>query len=72
MFLIRLFTAAAICLFGTSANALTMDECKAQYKAENAAGTRITTWADYQVKRCGINDPKANATTPKPPAATKH
>jgi hypothetical protein len=53
-----------------------MDECKAQYKAENAAGTRITTWADYQVKRCGIdpkaNDPKANATTPKPAAATKH
>jgi hypothetical protein len=76
VFLIRLFTAAAICLFGTSTNALTMDECKAQYKAENAAGTRITTWADYQVKRCGIdpkaNDPKANATTPKPAAATKH
>src|SRR5215470_5240824 len=75
VFLIRLFTAAAICVFGTSANALTMDECKAKYKAENAAGTRTATWAVYQVKRCGIdpkaNDPKADATTPKPAAATK-
>ena len=28
---------AALCLFGTSASALTMEECRAKYKAEKAA-----------------------------------
>jgi hypothetical protein len=54
----RFVTAASICLFGTSANALSMDECRAQYKAEN--GTEV------QVKRCGI-DPKASPPTPAAP-----
>jgi len=65
---------AAISLFGTSATALTMEECRAQYKAEKAAGTgeRAYGWIDYQVKICGI-DPKASAPTPKKPTAqTKH
>jgi hypothetical protein len=29
-----LVTVVAVCLFGTSANALTMEECRAQYKAD--------------------------------------
>ena len=65
---------AAISLFSTSATALTMEECRAQYKAEKAAGTgeRAYGWIDYQVKICGI-DPKASAPTPKKPTAqTKH
>jgi hypothetical protein len=68
----RLGTVAAICLFGTSANAaLTMAECRAQYKAKHAAKAVTLAWSDYQAKRCGI-DPKANAPTPKPSAPVKH
>jgi len=73
MIFVRLVTVAAICLFGTSANALTMDECRAQYKADQAAAKKglAMTWVDYQVKRCGL-DPKASAPPPKPAAPTKH
>ena len=60
---------AALCLFGTSASALTMEECRAKYKAEKAAGRASIAWVDYQKKRCGI-DPKAAA--PKPTSAAKH
>jgi hypothetical protein len=60
---------AALCLFGTSASALTMEECRAKYKAEKAAGRAAIVWADYQKKRCGI-DPEAAA--PKPTSAAKH
>ena len=69
-----LVTVAAVCLFGTSVNALTIEECRAQYKAEKAAGTaeRAYSWIDYQEKICGI-DPKVSARTPKKPTAqTKH
>jgi hypothetical protein len=62
-----LVTFAAICLFGTSANAMTMQECRAQYKAEiKERGT--WSWAAYQVKICGF--PKDNPPTQKP--AAKH
>jgi len=44
-----------VCLFGTPLNAMTMQECKARYKADlGPKGQASTTWADYQVKRCGI------------------
>ena len=66
----RVAAIAAIGLFGTSANALTKEECSAQYKAEIAARKVVMTWADYQAKLCGI-DPKASAPT-KPPASKKH
>ena len=57
---------AAISLFGTSATALTMEECRAQYKADMAPkGAARMSWHDYQVKRCGI-DPNASAPTSKP------
>jgi hypothetical protein len=64
-----LATVAALCLFVTSASALTMEECRAKYKAEKAAGMASIAWVDYQKKRCGI-DPKAAA--PKPTSAVKH
>ena len=67
----RLGIVAAICLFGTSANAMTMEECRAQYKADVAAKDARMSWVDYQVKRCGIA-PKASAPTPKPSAPVKH
>ena len=67
----RLGIVAAICLFGTSANAMTVEECRAQYKADFAAREARMSWVDYQVKRCGIA-PKASAPTPKPSAPVKH
>ena len=67
-----LVTVVAVCLFGTSANALTMEECRAQYKADMAPkGAARMSWHDYQVKRCGI-DPNASAPTPIPSAPIKH
>ena len=52
-----------VCLFGTSVKALTMEECRAQYKADMAPkGAARISWHDYQVKRCGI-DPNASAPT---------
>ena len=68
----RLVIVAAISLFGTSANALSMQECRAQYKADHAdRGKERISWADYQAKRCGIN-PKANTPTPRAAAPMKH
>ena len=74
MALLRLLvTVAAMSLLGTSANAaMTMEECKAQYKAEHTDKKPVgLTWVDYQAKRCGI-DPKASAPTSKPAAPVKH
>ena len=45
---------AALCLCGNPAKAeLTMQECRAKYKAEQAAGTLGQNWADFQEKKCG-------------------
>ena len=66
-----LVTVVAVCLFGTSVNALTMEECRTQYKADVASKGASMSWHDYQVKRCGI-DPNASAPTPKPSAPIKH
>jgi hypothetical protein len=45
---------AALCLCGTSAKAeLTTQECRAKYKAEQAAGTIGQSWGDFQEKKCG-------------------
>jgi hypothetical protein len=44
----------AVCLCGTSAKAeLTMQECRAKYKAEQAAGKLGQNWPDFQEKKCG-------------------
>ena len=67
-----LVTVVAVCLFGTSVNALTMEECRAKYKADLAPkGAARITWHDYQVKHCGI-DPNASAPTPKRSSPIKH
>ena len=54
----------AICLCGTSASALTMDECRAKYNAAQVPGKLVMKWADFQEKQCGIN---TKATAPTPP-----
>ncbi|MGY4176089.1 hypothetical protein ACVIHH_001380 [Bradyrhizobium sp. USDA 4518] len=59
---------AVIGLFTSSTNAMTMEECRAQYKAEynhpaKKKGIGID-WHGYQTKRCGI-DPNASVPAPK-------
>jgi hypothetical protein len=69
MMMIRsLVIVTALCLCGTSASALTMQECRAKYKAAQATRT-FDTWAGFQEKKCGIHA-KATAST-LPPAAPK-
>ena len=66
MIMIRSFViVTALGLCGTSASALTMQDCRAKYKADHAAGTYAGTWPSFQETKCGIK-----ATTP-PPAAPK-
>ena len=68
MIMIRsLVIVSALGLCGTSARALTTQECRDKYKAAIAAGTYAGTWIAFQETKCGIN---TKATTP-PPAATK-
>ena len=67
-----LVVVVVVCLFGTSVNALTMQECRAQYKADlGPKGGARTSWNDYQVKHCGIG-PNASTPTPRPSALLKH
>src|SRR3954471_18702138 len=68
--------AAALCLYGTSANALTMKECSAKYKAAQTAGTLgAQKWKDFRKAECGAEAAAAPATapaaTPAPKAATR-
>jgi hypothetical protein len=52
----------ALCLCGTSASAapLTMQECRAKYKAARAKGAVPgDTWVGFQDKICGIKPPPA-------------
>jgi hypothetical protein len=50
-----------LCIYGasSSAAALTMQECRAKYKAAMATGTIHYSWVDYQVKQCGLPPPPA-------------
>jgi len=45
----------ALGLYGTSASALTVQECGDKYKAAHAAGTYAGTWIGFQETKCGIN-----------------
>lgn len=56
-----LIVVAAISMLGTSAHAMTMAECREQYRADHAKGTLgVKSWHEYQPKRCGIHhEPKA-------------
>jgi hypothetical protein len=68
MMIRSLVTVTVLCLCSTSASALTMEECRAKYKAALASGGP-GNWALFQETKCGI-DAKAPAPKP-PPAATK-
>src|SRR6188508_3131373 len=62
-------------LGSTSAQALTMQECSAKYKAAQTAGTlKGMKWNDYRKAECGTDasaTPAAPAVATKPAAATK-
>ena len=59
-----------IALGGTSAHALTMQECSAKYKAAQAAGTlKGTKWNDFRKAECGTDASAAPASTPAAVAA---
>jgi hypothetical protein len=59
---------AAIALQGTSAQALTMTECSAKYKAAKDAGTlNGMKWNDFRKAQCG--DTAAPAAAPAPATA---
>ena len=64
----------AMCLLGTSASAeLTMEECKAKYRAALASKTAGQTWSGFQEKQCGMA-PNTKGAQPdgKEPAPKKH
>ena len=63
----HLAVVAALCLCGTSANALTMKECSAKYKTAQTAGTlNGQKWNDFRKAECGS---EAVATPAAAPAA---
>ena len=56
---------AAVALQATSANALTMAECSAKYKAAKAAGTlNGMKWNDFRKAQCGTEATAAPAAAP--------
>jgi hypothetical protein len=71
----------AIVLYGSSAQALSMKECSAKYKAAKEAGTlNGMKWNDFRKAQCGADataeptpsaPPSAPATPPPKAAATK-
>jgi hypothetical protein len=63
---------AASMLTGHSAQALTMQECSAKYKAAQAAGTtKGMKWNDFRKAECGSDATAAPAATPAAAPAPK-
>jgi hypothetical protein len=63
---------AAVAMQGTSAQALTMAECSAKYKAAKDAGTLGTMkWNDFRKANCGAEASAAPAAAPAPAPAPK-
>jgi len=61
---------AAIAMHGTSAQALSMTECSAKYKAAKDAGTlNGMKWNDFRKAQCG-SDAAAPAAAPAPATAS--
>jgi hypothetical protein len=57
--------AAAVALHGTSAQALTMSECSAKYKAAKADGSLAgMKWNDFRKAQCGSDSSAAPAAAP--------
>ena len=64
--------ATTLCLCGTSANALTMKECSAKYKAAQTAGTlNGQKWNDFRKAECAADAAATPAAAPAAPAAPK-
>ena len=62
---------AAIALQGTSAQALTMTECSAKYKAAKDAGSlNGMKWNDFRKAQCGSDATAAPAAAPAPTTAS--
>jgi hypothetical protein len=62
---------AAIALQATSAQALTMSECSAKYKAAKTAGTlNGMKWNDFRKAQCGSTASATPASAPAPATAT--
>jgi hypothetical protein len=62
---------AAIALQGTSAQALTMTECSAKYKAAKDAGSlNGMKWNDFRKAQCGSDAAAAPAAAPAPATAS--
>ena len=56
---------AAVALHGTAANALTMSECSAKYKAAKADGSlNGQKWNDFRKAQCGSDASAAPAAAP--------
>ena len=63
---------ATLCLCGTSANALTMKECSAKYKAAQTAGTlNGQKWNDFRKAECGAEAAATPASAPAGCAACR-
>src|SRR5262245_26345931 len=61
----------SIFLASTSAQALTMQECSAKYKAAQTAGTlKGMKWNDFRKAECGTTSPTTTSSTTPAPAAT--
>ena len=61
---------AAVALQGTSAQALTMADCSAKYKAAKTAGTlNGMKWNDFRKAQCGSDATAAPAAAPAPSTA---
>ncbi len=63
---------AALCLYATSANALSMKECSDKYKAAQTAGTlNGQKWNDFRKAECGAETTPAAAKKTEPPPEAK-
>jgi hypothetical protein len=76
----RFAVVVALCMCGTSANALTMKECSAKYKAAQTAGTlKGQKWNDFRKAECGSEAaikpaapaPATKSATPAKPTVAK-
>ncbi len=57
----------ALCLCGTPANALTMQECSVKYKAAQTAGSlKGQKWADFRKAECGSDAAATPTAAPAP------
>ena len=63
---------AALCLCGTSAQALTMKECSAKYKAAQTSGSlNGQKWQDFRKAECGSDATATPAAAPAAPPAPR-